>query len=233
MSRELRTPLNAVIGFSEVMMAEVFGPVGNPHYTGYVKNINDSGRHLPEVINDILDVSKIESGGLPLNEEPLAVPRLVEASLRLIRERAAAAGLTLLVNVEPSLPPLRADQRRIKQVLLNLLSNAIKFTAAGGAVTVAAERLADGRLCLSVADTGIGMRAEDIPKAMAAFGQIDSALARKHEGTGLGLPLTRSLVELHGGTLELVSTLGEGTMVSVLLPAERLAGEEDESVLVG
>lgn len=233
MSHELRTPLNAVIGFSEVMMAEVFGPVGNSHYSGYVKNINDSGRHLLEVINDILDVSKIESGGLTLIEESLAVSRVVEASLRLIRERATAAGLSLQVNVEPGLPPLNADQRRLKQILLNLLSNAIKFTPAGGMVTVGAERLTDGRLCLSVADTGIGMNAVDIPKAMAAFGQIDSALARKHEGTGLGLPLTRSLVELHGGTLDLISTPGEGTVVNVLMPAERLAGDGDESVLVG
>ncbi|MBY0431485.1 MAG: histidine kinase, partial [Rhodospirillales bacterium] len=222
MSHELRTPLNAVIGFSEMMAAEIFGPLGAPQYSEYVHNVIESGQHLLEVINDILDVSKIEAGQLILHDEELAVPRLLDSVLRLIGARAEAASLALSCVVAPDLPPLKADERRVKQILLNLLSNAVKFTPAGGRVSVTAGLDEAGALAIAVADTGIGMAPEDIPKAMAAFGQVDSRLARKHEGTGLGLPLTRSLVELHGGRLNLVSAPGEGTTVTVVFPRERV-----------
>ncbi len=222
MSHELRTPLNAIIGFSEVMMAEVFGPVGSPHYADYVKNINDSGCHLLEVINDILDVSKIEGGHLDLIEEEFSVRQLLESTARLVRERAVTAGLTFEVDVDPVLPALRADQRRVKQILLNLLSNAFKFTPVGGKVVMSAGLSPAGTLVLAVEDTGMGIAPEDVPKAMAPFGQIDSRLARRYEGTGLGLPLTRSLVELHGGTLLLESEPRRGTKVSAVFPRKRL-----------
>ncbi len=231
MSHELRTPLNAVIGFSEMMMVEVFGPLGNPHYDAYAKSINDSGRHLLEVINDILDVSKIEAGRLELIEEEVSAPRLVESTVRLIRERAVSAGLVLEVRVPEDLPLFRADQRRVKQILLNLLSNAIKFTPVGGRVRIAAALDGAGALAITVSDTGIGMAPDDVSKAMAAFGQIDSALARRHEGTGLGLPLSRSLAELHGGSMTLTSEPGRGTSVTVTFPAARLVPEEPEAVV--
>ncbi len=225
MSHELRTPLNAIIGFSEVMMTEVFGPLGSSQYQAYCRNINDSGKHLLDVINDILDVSRLESGRMPLHEERIGPGLLVENTVRMVRERAIAGGLRLDLQMAQELPELLGDSRRIKQMLLNLLSNAIKFTPAGGRIAVRCGTAEDGRLYLEVADTGVGMAAEDIPKAMGMFGQVDSRLERKHEGTGLGLPLVRSLIELHGGSMELHSTPGEGTTVRVWFPRDRLLGE--------
>lgn len=222
MSHELRTPLNAVIGFSEVMTSEVFGPLGSDQYRDYALSIHDSGRHLLDLINDILDVSKIESGQLTLTEEDLDLSDILTASTRLVRERAAKAGVALRSDLPDSLPILRADQRRMKQVFLNLLTNAVKFTPSGGHVTVSAQRTPDGGLIVRVIDTGIGMKSEDIPKALLPFQQVDSGLSRRHEGTGLGLPLTKALVELHDGDLQLKSTLGEGTEVRLWFPQSRL-----------
>jgi len=226
MSHELRTPLNAIIGFSEVMGTGVFGPLGNEKYRDYVGNIHDSGRHLLDIINDILDVSKIESGSMELLEETMTVSVVVAASIRLVRERALRGGITLKTDLPPHLPLLRGDSRRIKQILLNLLSNAVKFTPSGGTVCVSVERTPDGGLMLRVTDSGIGMKPEDIPLALIPFRQIDSGLARRHEGTGLGLPLTRALVELHDGQLNLSSRLGEGTEVRVWFPVHRLRETE-------
>lgn len=223
MSHELRTPLNAVIGFSEVMTSEVFGPLGSEQYRDYVVSIHDSGRHLLDLINDILDVSKIESGQLTLAEEDLDLTDVITASQRLVRERAAKAGVSLHSDLPDTLPPLRADQRRMKQVFLNLLTNAVKFTPAGGSITVSVRRTGDGGLIVRVVDTGIGMRAEDIPNALKPFHQVDSGLSRRHDGTGLGLPLTKALMELHDGSLQLKSALGEGTEVRLWFPASRLA----------
>ncbi|MBF0373231.1 MAG: PAS domain S-box protein [Alphaproteobacteria bacterium] len=226
MGHELRTPLNAIIGFSEVIQKEMFGPVATPQYVSYAGNINDSGRHLLDVINDILDVSRIEAGKLALKPEPVALMAVVESTLRLVARRTEQAQLTLEADLPPTLPTIEGEPRRLKQVLLNLASNAVKFTPEGGRVTFSARNEADGGVTMIVADTGIGIAAEDIPKAMTPFSQVDSRLARKYEGTGLGLPLAKAFVELHGGTLELESRPGVGTTVTVRLPASCvLAGE--------
>ena len=219
MSHELRTPLNAIIGFSEVIVGEMFGPVGEPRYAEYARDILNSGQHLLRIINDLLDLSKLESGKQQLHESEIGLAELIGTSVRLVQPRATAAGLTLAVNVPAGLPALRADARLLKQILINLLSNAVKFTPNGG-VTVCA-RLQDGALSIAVADTGIGMSDREIELALAPFGQVDSGLSRKHEGTGLGLPLARAFAELHGGRLEVLSTPGTGTTMTVRFPAQR------------
>jgi PAS domain S-box-containing protein len=222
MSHELRTPLNAIIGFSEIMRNELFGPLGNQSYIDYVRDIHDSGTHLLSVINDILDVSKAEAGKIELHEEQVDVRDLIDTSLRYVRERAGAMGLTLANDLPASLPAVLADPLRLKQVVLNLLSNAVKFTPEGGRVAVSGGLAANGDFILSIVDTGIGIAAEDIARVLEPFGQVDTTLHRRYEGTGLGLPLAKALVELHEGTLTLKSTLGGGTTVTVLLPKRRV-----------
>ena len=222
MSHELRTPLNAIIGFSEIMREEVLGAMGNSQYREYADDIHASGRHLLDVINDILDISKIETGKLELNEEDFSLVPAIESSVRLVKERADSRDISVAIQAADGLPDLRADKRKVKQIVINLLSNAVKFTADGGDVTISVEADAAAGLSLSVSDTGIGMNPDDIPKAMAPFGQIDSALSRRFEGTGLGLPLAKSLMELHGGTLDLESEPGVGTTVRIRFPCERL-----------
>ena len=223
MSHELRTPLNAIIGFSDIMQGGIFGPIGNPKYLGYVRDINASGVHLLALINDILDLSKIEAGKDELHEEHVDVTRVLGSCLTLVRERAGAGGVRIECDTAPDLPPLYADERKLKQILINLLSNAIKFTAAGGKVTVKIWPEPENGYVFQVADTGIGIALDDIPKALAPFSQIDSDLDRKYEGTGLGLPLTKALVELHGGSLDLQSAVDVGTTVTVRFPAERIS----------
>ena len=223
MSHELRTPLNAIIGFAEVMHMELLGPIGNQQYRGYVGDIHDSARHLLGLINDILDVAKIEAGRVELSEATIQVKSLFDAVARLIRERSVRAEVRLEMAVQPDLPPLLADERKLKQILINLLSNAVKFTPAGGAIRMAALRdPTGGDLVITVADTGIGIAAADIHRVMEPFGQVDNPINRKFRGTGLGLPLTRGLVELHGGSFDLESAPGVGTTVTIRLPAQRL-----------
>jgi len=230
MSHELRTPLNAIIGFAQAMRDGLFGPLENPRYQSYIDDIHGSGLHLLALINDILDVSKIEAGKVALDEEevdPLAIARAVE---RMTRERAQDNGVRLSVD-EAAWPRARvmADSRRLKQVLLNLVFNAIKFTEAGGSVTVAAARLADGGLAITVTDTGIGIAPEDLMTVLSPFGQVDTRLSRRYEGAGLGLPLSKSLMELHGGRLDLDSTPRVGTTATIVLPARRvLAADNDD-----
>jgi PAS domain S-box-containing protein len=224
MSHELRTPLNAVIGFSDAMLARIFGAIGDERYEGYLKNIRDSGQHLLDVINDILDVSRVEAGRIDLIEEPVDVAGVIDASLRLVRERADREGVALVQQVDVGLPALKADPRRIKQVLLNLLANAIKFTNPGGRITLTAWASAEDGIAIRVADTGIGIAKKDLARVLTPFTQVDSELSRKYEGTGLGLPLTKGLVEAHGGRLELHSELGVGTQVTVHFPKERTIG---------
>lgn len=221
-SHELRTPLNAVIGFSEVLSAEMFGPLGRDVYRDYASHIHDSGSHLLALINDILDLSKIEAGKLELHEERVSVSQAVETSLTLVAERARQGQINLHRDVPDGLPDFKGDSTRTKQVLLNLLSNAVKFTPAGGHVEVSAALADNGDLIISVADNGIGMDGEDIPLALSAFGQVDSTFTRRFEGTGLGLPLANSLILAHGGRLAIKSKRGEGTKVIVHLPASRL-----------
>jgi len=220
MSHELRTPLNAIIGFSEILRQEGLGPLGHASYRDYVRDVHESGVHLLKIINDILDLSKIEVGRLTLDEVPIDVRDTVESCLRIVRERAANAGLDLIVDFSPDLPTLNADERMVKQVLLNLLSNAIKFTPKGS-VRVTAGVASDDGVYISVADTGIGIAAEDIEKALMPFVQIDSTLQRKYDGTGLGLPLARSMTTHHGGSFEIESKVGEGTCITVRFPPER------------
>ena len=224
-SHELRTPLNAIIGFSELMKTELFGPIGHEKYSEYSHTINDSGQHLLAIINDILDVGRIEVGELDFRPEKVVLLPIFESSLRLIQERASMAGLRLKRNIQHALPTLKADPRRLKQVLLNLLSNAVKFTPNGGVVILKAHVMKTGTLVLSVSDTGIGMKASDIPKVMTPFVQVDSRLARKYEGTGLGLPLTQALVNQHGAVMKIRSKPGKGTTVSVYFPADLLMSE--------
>ncbi len=221
MSHELRTPLNAIIGFSEVLKEEMFGAIGNERYVTYAHDIHDSGMLLLDIINDILDVSKAEAGKLELHEEPVDIRNTVMSSLRLIRARAAEGDLRLKLDIPRGLPPLMVDQRMLKQILINLLSNAVKFTPAGGEVTISVE-CRKGEVAFSVADTGIGIDEKDLGRALEPFAQVDSAFSRQHQGTGLGLPLVKSLVELHGGRLSIESRLGQGTRVTVHLGADRV-----------
>ena len=222
MSHELRTPLNAIIGFSGTMQQEVFGPVGHDKYREYLDDIHHSGEHLLDLINDILDVSAYEAGALDLHEEYISPSKVVEVSLRLIQPRADTGLVTVTSTVDSELPQIYVDERRVKQILLNLLSNAVKFTPEGGKVTVSSWLNDDGSITFTVVDTGTGMDEEEIEKALSKFGQLDSGLDRKHEGTGLGLPLTVGLVEVHGGTFDIKSKRGHGTTITVIFPKERV-----------
>jgi len=221
MSHELRTPLNSVIGFSDILKNESFGVIDNPKYREYIGDINDSGKHLLNLINDILDVARIERGLMALNERKLDVPLLISSCRRLVSDRAAYAGVALSTDMSKSLPALFADELRTKQILLNLLSNAIKFTPKGGSVALRVAVDTDQRFRLSVADTGIGIAPEHLQAALSDFGQVDGSLTRKYDGAGLGLPLSKKLAELHGGELVIESRPGTGTTVSVLFPKER------------
>ena len=225
MSHELRTPLNAINGFSEIMVHEMFGPLGDRRYKEYAQDILGSGQHLLALINDILDMSKIEAGKMTLSLDWLAIEDVVDDVTRLMRNRADAANLVLTMSVPPGLPEIEADYRAVKQVLLNLISNAIKFTPAGGRVDVKVwslgEETADYRLQISVCDTGIGIAQEDIGRLAQPFAQIETQHAKAQAGTGLGLALTKSLVELHGGVLDIESEPGLGTTVSFTLPVKR------------
>ncbi|NFV81740.1 ATP-binding protein [Magnetospirillum aberrantis] len=218
MSHELRTPLNAIIGFSDTMVSGVFGEVENPRYREYVRDIYNSGQHLLSLINDILDLSKIEAGAMEVDRHPLDLGPVVERALSMTRDSALANGLRLSVRLPDDLPPVAADERRLLQVLLNLLSNAVKFTPEGGSVTLSAT-IEDNMVALRVRDTGIGITAEDIPRAFEAFGQIDSSRSRRFPGSGLGLPLSRKLTEMLGGSLCIDSQPGKGTTVTVRVPA--------------
>jgi signal transduction histidine kinase len=222
MSHELRTPLNAIIGFSEIMYAEPYGALGDKRYKQYVQDIHNSGGHLLSIINDILDLSKIEAGQADLNEEEVDLPALIGAVQRIMQERAAKADLTFECESGEGLPWVRADRRALKQILLNLLANAVKFTPKGGKVGLRMAVDDEGGLRMTVYDTGIGMDPRDIPRALSAFGQVDTSWSRRYEGAGLGLPISRALVRLHGGTLELESQPGMGTAVTVRLPPERV-----------
>ncbi len=225
MSHELRTPLNAVLGFSDVMQEGVFGDLGNRKYEEYARDIHESGRHLLELINDILDLSKIEAEALLLDEEFVRLGNVAEAASRLIRPRAEN-GRVIVLNKVDDIPLLvLCDERRLKQILVNLLSNAVKFSDAGDTVVLDACVDDDGGVSITVSDMGIGMDEEELNIALTPFGQVDGSLARKHEGTGLGLPLTEALVKLHGGTMVFESRKTEGTKVTIRFPAERVSRE--------
>ena len=227
MSHELRTPLNSVIGFSQIIKDQILGPDNPSQYWEYAEDIFSSGTHLLNLISDILDVSKIEVGEMGLADEDLVIDEAIKACARMIRERAVKAEVGLSIDVDRECPALLADERRIKQILLNLLSNAVKFTPPGGQVSIGAGMIEDGRIKLWVADTGIGIASQDIPKVLKPFGQVESAFYKSFEGTGLGLSLVKSLSDLHGADLEIESDPGQGTTVSVLFPAARTVIMED------
>jgi two-component system cell cycle sensor histidine kinase PleC len=223
MSHELRTPLNAINGFSEIMSAEMYGPMGDARYKDYARDILNSGQHLLALINDILDMAKIEAGKLTMRFEPVCLEEIAEDAVRLVRNRADAAGLSLVLDFV-DLPDIEADHRAIKQVLLNLLSNAIKFTPRGGKITVRAELRDDPlgqRVRVGVQDTGIGISPQDLERLARPFEQVESQHSKTTQGTGLGLALTKSLVEMHGGLLDLKSAPGQGTLVSFALPVRQ------------
>lgn len=222
MSHELRTPLNAVVGFSEVMKTELLGPIENPQYREYAVNIYDSGRHLLHVINEILDLSRIESGHYELNEERVRLVDVIEDCRRLLKLRAESKGLTVELDASDGLAPIWVDERAIRQICLNLLSNALKFTPRGGRITLTVMNTSSGEQCLIVKDTGPGIPKDEIPRVMQPFGQGSLAHQTAEGGTGLGLPIVRSLVELHGGTFELHSELRKGTAAIVTLPKVRV-----------
>jgi two-component system cell cycle sensor histidine kinase PleC len=221
MSHELRTPLNAILGFSEVMTGQIMGPMGNKTYLEYAGNIHQSGRHLLNLINEVLDLSRIEAGRYELHEEPVRLGDIIEDCHRLLKLKAEAKGLQIVESVQPDLPQLWADQRAVRQICLNLLSNAVKFTPRGGTVTMVARAGPAGGQILAVRDTGPGIPAEEIPKVLQAFGQGSLAHETAEGGTGLGLPIVKSLVELHGGRFELASQLRRGTEATAHFPAQR------------
>lgn len=222
MSHELRTPLNAIIGFSEIIKDEVFGPVGQRQYWEYANDIFSSGRYLLKIINDILDVARIDAGERQLNEAVVHLDKVVNTCLDLVSPRAGSNNM-IITNMLTNVPPVIGEEIAIKQMLMNVLSNAVKFTPSGGRITIAHEIDAEGDLRLSITDTGVGLTEEEIEKALSPFGQIDATLSRATSGAGLGLTLVNSLITLHGGQLEIFSQKGIGTTVTLLFPAQRVA----------
>jgi two-component system cell cycle sensor histidine kinase PleC len=221
MSHELRTPLNAIIGFSEIMESAMFGPLGAEKYIEYSRDIRESGEYLLDVINDILDMSKIEAGGIRLSPEAVDLDSLLADCLRVVSTRAGEKRLALDAQVEAGIN-LNADRRALKQITLNLLSNAVKFTPDGGAVTVRGRRRGDG-IIIAIKDNGIGIPQQALQKLGRPFEQVESQLTKRHQGSGLGLAIAKSLVELHGGRMRIRSQLGRGTMVVVRLPVSARA----------
>jgi signal transduction histidine kinase/CheY-like chemotaxis protein len=220
MSHELRTPLNAVLGFARVMDDELFGPIGVPKYKEYIGLIHESGTHLLSLINDVLDLSKIEAGRMELDRRQISIDDLAASSTRLMEGLAKDRQIKLLVQAMPGCTSIYGDERSLKQIIINLLSNALKFTEAGGRVTLSFAGSDGGGCALTVIDTGIGMTADDIVKALDPFGQVDGEIARQHHGTGLGLPLVKAMAEAHGGSLIVDSEPGIGTTMTVYLPGE-------------
>ena len=221
MSHELRTPLNAIIGFSEIMESEMFGPLGADKYIEYSRDIRESGEYLLDVINDILDMSKIEAGGIRLSPELVELDSLLADCIRVVSTRASEKRLAIMAEVETGIH-LKADRRALKQIALNLLSNAVKFTPDGGAVTVQG-RLRGGAVIIGITDNGIGIARQALQKLGRPFEQVESQLTKRHQGSGLGLAIAKSLVELHGGAMRIRSRLGRGTLVMVRLPTDAAA----------
>jgi len=222
MSHELRTPLNAILGFSEIMKGEVFGPIGSAHYLEYSNDIHNSGKHLLNLINEILDLSRIEAGRYALNEEAVALAHVAEDCHHLVKLKAKTKNLTIIEQFEPELPKIWADERAVRQVILNLLSNAVKFTQPGGEIRIKLGWTAGGGQYVSVRDNGPGIPEAEIPIVLQAFGQGSLAAHTAEQGTGLGLPISQALMQMHGGTLELRSKLREGTEVTITFPYARV-----------
>jgi PAS domain S-box-containing protein len=227
MSHELRTPLNAIIGFADMMQTEVMGPIGNEKYRSYTADIYVSGVYLLQLINDILDLTKAEAGMLELHEEVVDLKDVIEAVARLSSGSIKNGQLTVKIDLPLGLPLLRADERKTRQILFNLIGNAVKFTPAGGHIEVASRFDPQSGISITVADTGIGIAAADLPRILEPFVRLDSSVGRQHDGTGLGLPTTKALIELHGGVLKLKSTPGVGTEATVIFPPGRALGGDN------
>jgi signal transduction histidine kinase len=221
MSHELRTPLNSIIGYAEIITGPP-SPKRDAKIEEYTRDIKDSAHHLLAIINDILDLSKADSGKIDLQEGLFAPAAMVERCRRTIQPRANEGGVAVTVDVDAALPAVRGDERLLRQSVLNILSNAVKFTKQGGMVRIHVYRLPDGGLAIEITDTGIGMAPEDIPKALEPFQQLDHGLKREHSGSGLGLPLAKRFIERHRGRLEITSRLAGGTTVRLILPPERV-----------
>jgi two-component system cell cycle sensor histidine kinase PleC len=227
MSHELRTPLNAIIGFSEIMESGMFGPLGSDKYREYCHDIHQSGQYLLDVINDILDMSKIEAGRIRLDAEPIELESFLNDAMRVVSGRANDKRLKLIARIGAGIR-LTADHRLLKQIILNLLSNAVKFTPEGGRVTIRARATVGGWVSVSIADTGIGIPEDALARLGRPFEQVESQLTKSHQGSGLGLAIAKSLTELHLGTMRIHSTLGRGTMVLLRLPVTRPATQREE-----
>ena len=227
MSHELRTPLNAIIGFTELMKEEVMGPIDNTQYRSYIADIHFSSTHLLNLINDILDVTKAEAGKLDLQEEVFDLREMIEAVVRVSGPPIEKAGLTVGIDLPPDLPMLRADERKARQVFFNLIGNAVKFTPAGGRIEIRGGFDQQSGMTITVKDTGIGIAPENLTRVLEPFVQVGSPVSRHHAGTGLGLPATKRIMELHHGTLALRSIVGAGTEASVSFPPERAAAGSD------
>ncbi|MER8592364.1 HAMP domain-containing histidine kinase [Mesorhizobium sp. M1182] len=225
MSHELRTPLNAILGFSEVMANEVLGPMSNPTYRDYARDVHDSGQHLLDLINEILDLSRIEAGRYQLNEEPMMLLSVVEDCCHMMELKARNKDIRIVQDFENALPRLFADERAVRQIALNLLSNAIKFTATGGEIRVRVGWTAGGGQYLSVKDNGPGIPEDEIPIVLSAFGQGSIAIKSAEQGTGLGLPIVQGLLAMHGGEFQLHSRLREGTEAIAIFPLSRVMEE--------
>ena len=221
-SHELRTPLNAMLGFSEILTGEMFGPMQNERYLEYAKIIHQSGVHVLSLINDLLDLSKLDAGKLELCVEPVQILKVIIDCVRSVETQATRDQVGISIQVYDGIDRLCVDNKRLHQMLLNLLSNALKFTPSGGEITIEVFRRGSD-IAISVSDTGIGIRAEDIPKVLEPFGQVESLMSQKHKGTGLGLPLTKELAELHGGSLTMESNVDAGTTVTITLPPDAAA----------
>jgi two-component system, cell cycle sensor histidine kinase PleC len=230
MSHELRTPLIAIIGFSEMIRDQSFGPIGAPIYAEYAEDILAGGHHLLGLVNDLLDLAKIEAGKMEIAPEAIDLKQRLPAYLRLVQGRAQRKGQTFQLLVQEGLSPLWADERAAKQIIFNLLSNSIKFTPPGGLIGVRAEATPEGGVAITVTDSGVGIPAGQVGRVLCPFEQIDNQYSRTTDGTGLGLPLVKSLVELHGGSLTIESQEGIGTTVSVRFPRRRVrAGADDKA----
>jgi PAS domain S-box-containing protein len=221
MSHELRTPLNAIIGFTEIMKEGVMGPIENPHYRSYISDIHFSSTHLLNLINEILNVTKSEAGKLEVQEQVFDLRDVIEAVVRISGPPISKAGVTVRIDLADDLPRLRADEGKTRQVFFNLVSNAVKFTPSGGRIDISGRFDRDRGLSVTVADTGIGIAPEDLDRVLEPFVQVDSSLSRRHQGTGLGLPAVKGIMQLHGGTIALQSTLGHGTKATITFPPER------------
>lgn len=217
-SHELRTPLNGILGFSEILVTEMFGPLGNDRYREYARIVHDSGQHVLKLINDLLDLAKLDAGKLELHLESINILKVVIDCVRCVETQAARNHVGISVRVYDGVDHIPGDGLRLHQMLLNLLSNALKFTPAGGEVAIDVFRRGEA-IAIAVSDSGIGIKAEDIPAVLEPFGQVESELGRRHQGTGLGLPLTKELAELHGGSLTMESNRDFGTVVTILIPA--------------